>query len=177
MPTILTHAIVPLAVSAAIGRRHIPSGIAFAGAILAMLPDADVIGFRFDIAYAAPWGHRGATHSLVFAGICTALALALLSSARKPERTLFLYGSMASHGILDMLTNGGLGVAIFWPFDLTRHFLPWTPIRVSPIGRNFFTGSGLATLMSEVRYVWLPCASIAVAGIAVRRVVGTPRRV
>lgn len=33
---------------------------------LSLLPDADVVGFRFGVPYAAPWGHRGATHSLMF---------------------------------------------------------------------------------------------------------------
>lgn len=31
------------------------------------------------------------------------------------------------------LTDGGLGVAFFSPFDNKRYFLPWRPIRVSPI--------------------------------------------
>src|SRR5262245_13221085 len=38
-------------------------------ASLSMLPDADVIGLPLGVDYAAPWGHRGATHSLIFAAI------------------------------------------------------------------------------------------------------------
>ena len=34
---------------------------------LAMLPDADVVAFKLGIPYGATWGHRGASHSLVFA--------------------------------------------------------------------------------------------------------------
>ena len=41
---------------------------------LALLPDADVIAFKLGIPYSAPWGHRGATHSLLFLP-CWAYAL------------------------------------------------------------------------------------------------------
>src|SRR5215831_7502105 len=44
----------------------------------------------------------------------------------------YLFLATASHGVLDAMTNGGLGVAFFSPFDTTRYFLPWRPIRVSP---------------------------------------------
>ena len=57
--------------------------------VLALLPDADVIAFVFRIPYSAPWGHRGASHSLVFAAL---VALALLGVARllrlPPETTV-----------------------------------------------------------------------------------------
>ena len=33
----------------------------------AILPDGDVLGFKFGIAYGSFWGHRGFTHSLLFA--------------------------------------------------------------------------------------------------------------
>jgi inner membrane protein len=34
-----------------------------------ILPDIDVIAFSFDIPYEAPLGHRGFTHSILFAVI------------------------------------------------------------------------------------------------------------
>ena len=37
------------------------------GIICSILPDADVLSFKFGIAYEAFWGHRGFTHSIVFA--------------------------------------------------------------------------------------------------------------
>ena len=52
MPTIITHAIVPLAVAGVVGPSRISPRLALAGAVLAMLPDADVIGFKFGIEYA-----------------------------------------------------------------------------------------------------------------------------
>lgn len=169
MPTIVTHAVVPLAAALALGRKRVPVRLALAGAIAAMLPDLDVLGFRFGVAYADDWGHRGATHSLVFAAlIASALALARREfRARGPWLFLFLSG--LSHGLLDMLTDGGLGVALLWPIDKARLFFPITPIRVSPIGAGFFSARGIETALSELRWVWLPAGTIALACLLFRR--------
>jgi len=113
--------------------------------VLAMAPDADVLGFRFGIEYGDPLGHRGLSHALVAAAIIGALGVArLLLHVRKAESkpgardALLLYVVLtlatASHGMLDMLTDGGLGVALWGPFSWRRLFWPVTPIPVSPIG-------------------------------------------
>ena len=54
-----------------------------------------------------------------------------------------------SHGMLDTLTDGGLGIALFWPFSNRRYFVPWTPIPVAPIGARMFTARGLRVVMIE----------------------------
>ena len=77
--------------------------------------------------------------------------------------------AMASHGVLDALTDGGPGVAFFAPFDDTRYFFPWRPIRVSPLWRGFFSSRGLETLASEVRWLWLPLAGLVTATWLMRR--------
>jgi len=57
---------------------------------------------------------------------------------------MYFFLATASHGLLDALTDGGLGVAFFAPFDNHRYFLPWRPIHVSPIGAGrFFTIAAL----------------------------------
>ena len=118
---------------------------------LSLLPDADVIGFSLGVEYGDPWGHRGATHSLTFA-VVAGLAIGLLSrrSGRPLLRTaLFAIAVLASHGLLDTLTDGGLGAALFWPFDLTRYFAPWRPIPVAPIGLAFLSPYGLIVSATE----------------------------
>ena len=90
---------------------------------LAMLPDLDVIGFALGVRYGDPWGHRGAAHSLVMAA---ALGVAVTAIARRrglpPGRTaLFTVTVLASHGLLDTMTDGGLGCALLWPFSQTRY--------------------------------------------------------
>jgi inner membrane protein len=163
VPTIITHAVIPLSIAIAAGRARIAPIIAATGAVLAMVPDADVIGFKLGIAYADHWGHRGATHSLVLALAFSTLAILALPAARNRIAAAFLFVAAASHGLLDMLTDGGLGVALLWPIDTSRHFFAWTPIRVSPIGAGFFSSRGLETVRSELVWVWLPCSVLAFA--------------
>jgi inner membrane protein len=103
---------------------------------LSLLPDADVIGFPLGVHYGDPWGHRGATHSLIFAAaVAGALGAAARALRLSPLRTWTAATVvLASHGLLDTFTDGGLGCALLWPFDLTRYFAPWRPIPVAPIG-------------------------------------------
>ncbi|MEY2927557.1 MAG: hypothetical protein RL367_2034, partial [Pseudomonadota bacterium] len=107
-----------------------------------MLPDLDVIGFRLGMNYADQFGHRGATHSLMAAFLTAATVTVLMCPVARRLAFIFLCLAVASHGLLDMLTDGGLGVALLWPFDLNRHFFPFTPIRVSPIGTAFLSARG-----------------------------------
>ncbi len=169
MPTIMTHAIVPLAVAAAAGGVRISLKLALAGAALAILPDADVIGVALGVDYADPWGHRGATHALAFAVMVAGAVALLWRGARSIAAFAFLALAMASHGLLDTLTSGGLGSALFWPVSDARIFAPVTPIRVSPIGADFFSARGLVTMQSELIFVWLPCFVLAAGGWFVRR--------
>jgi len=71
---------------------------------------------------------------------------------------------------LDAMTDGGLGVAFFAPFDNHRYFFPWRPIRVSPIGAGRFFGKrGLAVLRSELLWIWIPAGILALAAWGFRR--------
>jgi len=121
---------------------------------LSFLPDADVIGFAMGVNYADAWGHRGATHSFVFAVVIGAIVGATAPVLRKPAMRTFVLATLvlASHPLLDTMTDGGLGCALFWPFDLTRYFAPWTPIPVSPIGLRFFSPRGMYAASVELLY-------------------------
>lgn len=157
MPTIMSHAAVPIAGALLLGRGRLPVPVIAAGIVFAVLPDVDVIGFPLGINYADSWGHRGASHSLLFAAIAALLAVALIRPQRYVVAGLFLFVAMASHGLLDTLTNGGLGAALFWPWDETRHFAPTTPIAVSPIGiSDFISARGMKVLQSEAIWIWAP---------------------
>jgi inner membrane protein len=117
-----------------------------------MLPDADVIAFSLGIDYAAPWGHRGATHSLIVAFAGGALGAVVAPALRLPRVRLWILSTLvlASHGLLDTLTTGGLGCALLWPFDLTRYFAPWRPIPVAPIGLAFLSPYGAFVAFAEL---------------------------
>lgn len=128
-----------------------------------LLPDADVIGFFLGIPYEHVLGHRGLTHSLFFAGIMGILVPRLavpglaLRSRSYGVLAIFFFGVTMSHGVLDAMTNGGLGIAFFAPFDSSRYFFPWRPITVSPIGlSSFFSEWGLGVLWSELFWIGMP---------------------
>jgi inner membrane protein len=162
MPSVPSHAVAALGIATCFYRPGIPNRVWLAGAVCSMVPDIDVVGFRFGIHYGDFWGHRGFTHSLTFAALLAGTILILVFPSGVPNlsRLLlcsYLFLATASHGFLDALTDGGLGVAFFAPFDNTRYFLPWTPIRVSPIGiSRFFSHRGLAVVKSELVWVWVP---------------------
>jgi len=164
MPTILSHP----AVAAGL-RPWLPwlsGGTVAAGIVLTILPDIDVVGFAAGVRYGSPLGHRGFTHSLLFAALAALTANAIVRGDRRS--LLYLFLCAASHGLLDALTNGGMGVALLSPFSNRRYFFPWTPIRVSPIGGRFFSPRSLSVLASELRWVWMPMIALALTGRLVR---------
>ena len=57
---------------------------------------------------------------------------------------------MLSHGLLDALTSGGLGVALLWPISDARFFAPWRPIPVARIGAAFLSSRGLRVALTEL---------------------------
>lgn len=173
MPTILSHAAVPIAIGLGLGASTIPRRLLLAGVVASALPDLDVLAFRLNVAYSHELGHRGASHSLVFAGLVAAIVALLAPKLKTNWRTafLFVFVAAASHGILDMLTNGGMGVAIGWPWSNERYFFPCQVIEASPLSlRRVFGPAGLAVLQSELLWVWLP----AMVGLLALRIF-TPR--
>lgn len=174
MPSILSHPAVPIAIALAAGRARVGMPLLLCGVVASVLPDADVLAFRLGIPYADQFGHRGASHSLAFAVLLGLLACAVAPRLRSSRLAAFLFVTVAcaSHGLLDMLTNGGHGVAYFWPWSDHRHFLPTPVIEVSTLNlRRFFGPAGLAVLQSELRWVWLPALIMGFAGLAARRAV------
>lgn len=169
MPTIISHAAVPLAIGIALGGERIPRALLVAGIAASMLPDADVILFRFGATYQDVWSHRGFSHSVGFAillGIIAAIAL------RRHVAPLLAFAlvafSAASHGLLDMMTNGGHGVAILWPLSDQRYFFDWRPIQVSPLAASRFPMRAAAVAKTELLWVWLPLLALAWAMRAMR---------
>src|SRR5581483_6971382 len=114
---------------------------------VALAADLDVIGFRFGVPYAAPFGHRGATHSIAAALL---LALIVAGVTRRARPGLIALAVALSHPLLDMLTDGGLGVALFWPLSNARYFAPWRPIPVAPIGARLLSARGLHVMLVEL---------------------------
>jgi inner membrane protein len=180
MASLVTHAMV----GAVLGHAAKPeSGVVrgFLGIAIfcSMLPDIDGIGFRMGVRYGDLWGHRGMTHSLLFAAVIAVLFAILLSDKSQTpwKLAVLLFCITASHGLLDALTDGGLGVAFFSPFNPHRYFFAFTPIVVSPIGvRRFFSVRGMQVLWTEILWIWVPmlCVAALVRWARLRDAVANP---
>lgn len=160
MPTFIGHAVTGLALSATISQKLQFLRIGILSIVCSVAPDIDAIGFKFGIPYQHWLGHRGFSHSIVFAAALGLIAsLFVHENSTKRRWLLFgvLFASGLVHDVLDAMTNGGLGVAFFSPFNDSRYFLPWRPIEVSPLSlRRFLTSRGISVMMSEFVWVMVP---------------------
>ncbi len=144
---------------------------------VAVLPDVDVVGFRLGIPYDHPLGHRGFTHSLCFAALVGVVSVGVFFRDLRPLTTRWwavasvVALATASHGMLDALTDAGLGIGFFIPFAEERFFAPWRPLATSPLSvQAFFSGPALGILANEVFWVWLPLGAFLLLGRVSSRV-------
>jgi len=164
LPTIISHSVV--AVSSAYGFRSGKISLKFwiLSIACSILPDADVIGYRWlYIPSYDFFGHRGFFHSPFFAALLSVIIVFIfyrkegIFSKQWWKYVLYFFILAASHGILDALTNGGNGIALLSPFTNERYFFPWTPIEVSPLSiKAFLSQRGLTVLKSELLWIWVP---------------------
>ncbi|MFQ5937934.1 MAG: metal-dependent hydrolase [Acidiferrobacterales bacterium] len=172
MATIISHPAVPLAIGLASGRRVISPRLLVVGVVCSVIPDLDVVAFHFDVPYAHQFGHRGFTHSILFAVLVGLAGVGFHRWLQAQRHTvfLFLFASTVSHGILDAMTTGGLGIAFLWPYE-QRYFLPWQFIQVSPIGfSRFFSAWGAEVLKAEFIWIWLPTLIVGIFGLVARTI-------
>jgi len=174
VPTVFSHAAVPLALGMGLGAEVVPRRLLLAGVLVSALPDLDVVTLGWGAPHSAGLGHRGFSHSLLVAAV-VALAGAAASPALRAgvaRAFVFLFVAIASHGALDAFTNGGLGVAFLWPWSGERFFAPEAlrVIEVSPIGlTRFLSGRGVVVFESELRWIWLPALAVGLMLIGARR--------
>ncbi len=176
MPSAFTHGFVALSFGKLFFPERMPVRFWVLLIVCTLLPDVDVIGYFLGVRYGDMMGHRGFTHSLLFAlPIAVVVTVAAFPAVRRFSKQWWLliacfFASTASHGILDAMTDGGYGIAFFSPFGNTRYFLPWRPLVVAPIGvHGFFSRWGWDVLMSELLYIWIPLTVLLVIVSRVRR--------
>ena len=155
------------------GGRKVSGRLLTAGIIASILPDADAVGFLAGIPYSHPMGHRGFSHSIAVAFLLALCGLLLANWLRSGRITAFIivFVSAMSHGLLDALTSGGLGVAFLSPFSNERFFFSWRSISVSPLSlERLMNSRGLMVLQSEFTWVWLPSISVGLLGFILKKV-------
>ena len=169
MATVFTHSLVAVSLGKAYSGRSVSARFLALSVACSVLPDLDVIGLVLGVPYGSFWGHRGFSHSLLFACVvgiivgCTGLSGVRNGSTARWPRCIYFAIVTASHGVLDAFTDGGLGIAFFSPFDTNRYFFGWRPLVVSPIGADFFSRRGLEVLESEAIWIWVPCLLLLIA--------------
>ncbi len=161
MPTIFSHAVFAAVSGKAFLRKPVSAWFWFLMAVCAIIPDADVVTRYFGAERGSMFAHRGFTHSIFFAllfgGLTSLFAHKFLKTHLSIVK-LFAFFALAtfSHPFLDMLTNGGSGVALLAPFSTERFAFPWRPVEVSPIGLRFFSDRGVTVILSEFLWIWFP---------------------
>lgn len=176
MATALTHAALPV-----LARRlggvpgRLQRRLAAVAAVCACLPDLDLLSYAFDVRTTDPWGHRGATHSLLAAaGLALVAAALFFPSERRAWRRFarvfgFLFLATAAHGVADALTTGEVGVALFAPLWNGRVLAPVSLVPVAPLGLpELFSRWGALTAFDEALFFIAPCWLL-VQGLLARR--------
>jgi inner membrane protein len=137
----------------------------------AIIPDLDVIGFQFGIRYGDMLGHRGFTHSILFALLMGIFICYFYFKDHRNNKidfisiSWFYFICTVSHGVLDAMTDGGLGVGFFIPFSDERYFFPLRPIPVSPLSiESFFTSFGWSILKAELLFIGFISLFVGISG-------------
>lgn len=143
MATFVGHSLVALTICASLQRTSLSRAMSIywwlaALMLVSLLPDLDVLMLRW-LPYSHPFSHRGFSHSLFFAVLAAMLitvSCRLAGLVHGSIRTLImvwlvLAAVMASHGLLDALTDGGLGIGLLSPFSTRRYFFPVRPLPVA----------------------------------------------
>ena len=168
MSLTLTHAFVPISAAIAIARRPVAWRLLAAAVLVSMAPDLDGLSHPlFGIARDSIYGHRGAAHSLF-----TALAVGCVAAfchralrVRALTAGVAVALAMASHGLIDMMTNSGKPVAYLWPISSIRLFADWRPLPGSGAYASQLWPQIVGRIGPEMVHIVLP---LVLAGTAFR---------
>ena len=170
MPTVITHGVVGY-LGARLAGPRLPPRLGLLAMACSMAPDLDSVAFALGIPYGHIMGHRGFSHSPLFA-LLLALIVCLvgLRQVRLGSRGWWVCYAVltlatASHGVLDAMTTAPYGVAFLFPLTDERFLLPWQLMPAVSVGKGFFLNPELSTfvMMAEIQIVWLPLLAIWVA--------------
>ena len=144
-----------------------PAGLMFTAGVLAVAPDIDT-AFYGIIPYAHFLGHRGFVHSPFFAFLIAVVLSSLLYAIARDLGFRAFLGitaaftlALASHGILDAMTDAGLGVMLLYPYSEERLFLPWRPFYAPPIKLSSLSYSKVQMMIKSELPIVLVCAGVA----------------
>ena len=103
MPSVVSRPAAPLALTPLLPDEQRSPCVILRGAVCPALPDLDVAGFEFGVPYGHMLGHRGLSHSVVFALLLSACVVWLLPVVMQ---------SPPSEGVEDIFPSLSLGQSI-----------------------------------------------------------------
>jgi inner membrane protein len=167
--TIWTHAVVGFGIAQVYTPRRRVWLYWTLAAFLSVLPDFDTLWLA---PYGSVLGHRGLTHSLLFAlwvGFLAATLTYRPLRAHLGALTAVFFVAMGSHGVLDAMTRGGANIPFFWPLADQRCG-NWGPIPNQDLGFEFPDPRRSRALRAELLWVWLPTVVWIVAAMVYRAI-------
>lgn len=175
MPLSTTHILLPVAAAIAFSRPLVHWRVVALAAVAAMAPDLDAIANPlFGLQASSIYSHRGFTHSLFVAMGAGLIAAALHRrlGVRPLTAAAVVGGAMASHGLMDMMTDTGLPVAILWPLSSTRLYADWRPIHGGELELSHIATQLAPRLETELWQLVLPMLAVAIAIRGCRALIG-----
>jgi len=166
MPTTMTHYVLGFVAAKTVRPHPATWRFVLLSMVCSALADIDVTGLRAGIPYGHLLGHRGFFHSPFFALLVSVFVVSVFFAkecglpGKRADLVVYFFLLTASHGLLDAMTSGGLGVAVFAPFSNKRYFLPWRPLQAAPLGRGIFSERGLEVLSGELVWVLIPACVV-----------------
>jgi inner membrane protein len=120
-------------------------------AVLAALPDFDVLGVACGLPDEGVGGHRGASHSFVLAMAVGLVAALIARRFGWPVLRTAVVATLAvaSHALLDAVGEGGRGIPLLWPLSDARFMSPWRVLPDAPRGLKMLSRPGLLDLAIE----------------------------
>lgn len=116
---------------------------------VALLPDLDFVtmemGFR-----GTPLDHRAMTHSLAFCVVAGALLGRLARAEHRVFVSMLAVLALASHAMLDAMSQSDPGPQILWPFSTSPIVALWRPIPGTDSYLQYFTPAALPTFGTEL---------------------------
>jgi len=167
MATDYSHAVAGLGLARLYAAEPMPWAYWGLAVVLPIVPDIDVFS---SAAYGTWLGHRGFTHSLIFAlllGIAAAGVTFRYFRVNWWSLAALFFLMIASHGLLDALTRGGEGIPFFWP--LGNRYGNWGLMPMSDIALELPDPRYSRAIRGELLWLWLPTGLLVGVGMVYRR--------
>ncbi len=133
-------------------RRRVSWGTLLVFAVLAVLPDADVLLVALGACDNGVCGHRGFSHSFPFAIAIGILGGLMARRLRWPvlRTTVATIVAVGSHAVLDLLAADGRGLPLLWPFSDHRFTSPVRLLADAPRGMALLSWHGVVNVAIEL---------------------------